>query len=154
MVFWPDDMRLEKTLLRNGDTVTFPNAGDMVVVRYTLWSYDSAKIDGKGNEWATIDHWNPLFCWLDRLDSSHRRGNFTTQIGQCRRLVNDSHTYSPDLSRLQQGHSRYISAFASYPCGSLQGLTPRIRLGYSYSTNVCRWEGYLESPKVRSWKRS
>lgn len=43
-------MRLNKIVVHSGDTVTFPNAGDVVEVRYTLWLHNEEKADGKGRE--------------------------------------------------------------------------------------------------------
>lgn len=45
-------MRLEKTVIRGGDTTTFPTVGDSVKVHYVLWLLDDSKPDKKGRQYS------------------------------------------------------------------------------------------------------
>lgn len=50
-------MRLEKRVVKAGDSKTFPAIGDVVEVEYTCWLYNANKQGGRGKEYveATID---------------------------------------------------------------------------------------------------
>lgn len=43
-------MFLEKQVLKNGNGVTFPLAGDIVRARFVGWLHDASQIDGKGQQ--------------------------------------------------------------------------------------------------------
>lgn len=45
-------MRLEKTVVRGGDTTTFPTVGDSVKVHYALWLLDDSRPDKKGRQYS------------------------------------------------------------------------------------------------------
>lgn len=44
-------MRLEKIVIRGGDSTTFPSAGDLIKVHYTLWLRDEGRPDEKGKKY-------------------------------------------------------------------------------------------------------
>lgn len=74
-------MRLQKIVICGGDSTTFPSAGELIKVHYSLWLRDKDRPDDKGKKYVQssrvfVHHVDDL-----RLETSRKRGVFTTQIG-------------------------------------------------------------------------